>query len=483
MIEWRDCRLGDLLEIKHGYAFLGEHFANAGTHVVLTPGNFLEEGGFKEKSDKAKWYNGPIPNDYVLNEGDVLIAMTEQAEGLLGSSAIIPRSGLYLHNQRLGLVQVRDCRSTDAHFLYYLFNHKPVRQQIRGSASGTKIRHTAPSRIAQVKVRVPPPGIQRRIAGILSAYDELMENCQRRIRILEEMARALYREWFVRFRFPGHEKVPRVNSSLGPIPQGWEAVTFTGIADVLSGGTPKTDVPEFWDGTIPFFTPRDAPDCFYVLDTDKHTNELGLSKCASELYPKDTVFITARGTVGKVAMPSVPMAMNQSCYALRGKPGIPQRFLFLMTLKQVDYLKTNTGGATFDTIVVDTFRRMDVTKPPCDLIARFAHQTDAIFEEINNLARKTENLRRTRDLLLPRLLSGQVSLDVSAVEDVAEPTAPAPPLSQTDLAGEEPALRAAEEAPPYRAERAGRPGIRAKGAASSQPGATPQVTPRKPAKG
>jgi len=151
---WRDCKLGDLLQIKHGFAFLGEHFANVGTHVVLTPGNFLEEGGFKEKSDKAKWYNGPIPSDYVLNEGDLIVAMTEQAEGLLGSSALIPRSSVYLHNQRLGLVQIHDRKQADQHFIYYLFNSKSVRQQIRGSASGTKIRHTAPSRIADVKVRV-----------------------------------------------------------------------------------------------------------------------------------------------------------------------------------------------------------------------------------------------------------------------------------------------------------------------------------------
>ena len=238
MAEWRDCKLGDLLDIKHGFAFLGEHFANVGTHVVLTPGNFLEEGGFKEKSDKAKWYNGPIPSDYVLNEGDLIVAMTEQAEGLLGSSALIPRSDVYLHNQRLGLVQIRDRKQADQHFIYYLFNSKPVRQQIRASASGTKIRHTAPSRIADVKVSVPPLPVQKRIAGILSAYDDLIENNQRRIKILEEMARSLYREWFVNFRFPGHQKVPLVDSPLGPIPKGWELKSLAELMEI-QGGTQR----------------------------------------------------------------------------------------------------------------------------------------------------------------------------------------------------------------------------------------------------
>jgi len=266
------------------------------------------------------------------------------------------------------------------------------------------------AKILSFPILAPDVDEQRRIGAILSAYDELVENSQRRIRLLEAMALALYREWFVHFRFPGHEKLPRVASPLGDIPKAWEVKPFTDIADVLSGGTPKTEVAEYWNGEIPFFTPRDVPDCFYAQDTDKHTNELGLSKCASELYPPDTVFITARGTVGKVALPSVPMAMNQSCYALRGKQGIPQRFLFLMTLQQVDYLKTNTGGATFDTIVVDTFRRMEVVKPTREIMARFAKKTDAIFGQVNTLHRQIQNLRRTRDLLLPRLLSGQVNL-------------------------------------------------------------------------
>jgi type I restriction enzyme S subunit len=105
------------------------------------------------------------------------------------------------------------------------------------------------------------------------------------------------------------------------------------------------------------------------------------------------------------------MAMNQSCYALRGKPNFPQRFVFLMTLQQVDFLKTNTGGATFDTIVVDTFRRMDVVRPVRDIVALFVKKADAIFDQVTTLQRQIQNLRRTRDLLLPRLLTGQIDVE------------------------------------------------------------------------
>jgi type I restriction enzyme S subunit len=303
---------------------------------------------------------------------------------------------------------VTDPEKADVRFIKYYM--EILKLQMQSVSRGTTQDNLSMDKLLTFDFLVPPLPVQRRIAGILSAYDELIENNQRRIRILEDMARSLYREWFVHFRYPGHESVPLVDSPIGQIPQGWEVSAFTEIADVLSGGTPKTDIADYWNGEIPFFTPRDAPDSFYVQDTDKHVTEHGLSKCAGQLYPPDTVFITARGTVGKVALPSVPMAMNQSCYALRGKPGISQRFLFLMTLQQVDYLKTNTGGATFDTIVVDTFRRMQVVRPSLDLVAKFTSHIDALFEQVNTLQRQTANLRRTRDLLLPRLLSGQVAL-------------------------------------------------------------------------
>ena len=310
-------------------------------------------------------------------------------------------------NQACSAMLVDEAKCDPRYFFYALKGRRDLLLKV---ASGGAQRNLSGKLIKEFHLPVPPLPIQRRIAGILSAYDELIENSQRRIKILEAMARALYREWFVHFRFPGHESVPRVPSPLGEIPQGWEVRPFTEIADVLSGGTPKTDIAEYWNGEIPFFTPRDAPDCFYVQDADKHVTELGLSKCASALYSPDTVFITARGTVGKVALPSVPMAMNQSCYALRGKAGVTQRYLFLLTLQQVDYLKTNTGGATFDTIVVDTFRRMQIVIPPRAVIAHFTETVDSMFEAVNTLQRQIQNLRRTRDLLLPRLLSGQIAL-------------------------------------------------------------------------
>ena len=314
MAEWCDCTLGNLVDVKHGYAFLGEHFGSAGSHIVLTPGNFFDEGGFKKKGDREKWYTGPIPEDYVLKEGDLIVAMTEQAEGLLGSSAIVPHGGLYLHNQRLGLVRLLDESKTDRRFVHYLFNSKPVRQQIRASASGVKIRHTAPSRIADVRVSVPALRQQQRIAGILSAYDELIENNQRRIQILETMARALYREWFVEFRFPGHERLPRVASRFGDIPKGWEIKTVADSFEISGGGTPSRKESSYWDeGTVQWFAPSDltVAGTMFMDDSPEHITTRGLAESSARLFPAFSVMMTSRATIGRLPLTRTRLAQTR----------------------------------------------------------------------------------------------------------------------------------------------------------------------------
>lgn len=415
---WPREALGKVAHVVSGYAFKSSEFGERGIPVIKIKNVRVGHVALSDVEYVDEKYRS-IPERYHVQAGDVLISLTgshiSQPNSVVGRvarhSASLPNC---LLNQRVGKITSKDASNCDLGFLFYALSEQETVRAIAMKAHGAANQaNVSPSQVESVLIPLPPLRIQRRIAGVLSAYDELIENSQRRIKILESAARALYREWFVHFRFPGHESVPRVPSPLGEIPKGWKVKPFTEIADVLSGGTPKTDVAEYWNGDIPFFTPRDAPDCFYLHDTDKHVTELGLSKCASALYPPDTVFITARGTVGKVSLPSVPMAMNQSCYALRGKVSIPQHFLFLMTLQQVDYLKTNTGGATFDTIVVDTFRRMEVVEPAPDIVFRFAEKVDAVFEQVNTLQRQSQNLRRTRDLLLPRLLSGQI--DVEAI--------------------------------------------------------------------
>lgn len=310
---------------------------------------------------------------------------------------------------------------SDSGFVYYLAKSDLIRKPAEKSMSGASGRQRADLKsIIDLEVPSPPLPTQRKIAAILSAYDDLIENNLRRIKILEEVAQNLYREWFVKFRFPGHQHARFVGSPLGRIPEGWEVKRFTDETDILSGGTPSTSIPEYWNGEILWMTPKDIKDSFYVMDTERKITELGLSKCSSVLYPAETVFITARGTVGRCVLAAVPMAMSQTSYALAGRQGNPQHYVYLLTLELVAALKKAATGAVFDTIVVDTFKRQYVAFPPIELRIQFSGKVASGFGLIKNLLHKNTILRRTRDLLLPKLISGEVDvseLDIAVGEE------------------------------------------------------------------
>jgi type I restriction enzyme S subunit len=282
-----------------------------------------------------------------------------------------------------------------------------------GYMSVYNIQHTGVSRFQYTSFKkmtvlnIPSLTEQKKIAAVLSAYDDLIENNQRRIALLEKMAEEIYREWFVRMRFPGYEQVKFEKG----IPQGWRQKSSAEIFDVLSGGTPKTDVPIFWDGEIPFFTPRDASENFYVLSTEKSITSKGLSTCNSRLYRKNTIFITARGTVGKLALAQCDMAMNQSCYALLPKDGGGIYFYFLSMKNAISYIKGVSKSGVFDNIVVDTFRIVPILMPHKNVVDKFNALIEPIFTKTANLLLENKILSSKRDKLLPRLISGKLSVE------------------------------------------------------------------------
>jgi type I restriction enzyme S subunit len=405
---WRECALGDLARIKHGYAFKGEFFGSAGTHVVLTPGNFHEAGGFKERSDKAKWYSGPVPEEYVLAAGDLIVAMTEQGEGLLGSTALVPRPGFYLHNQRLGLVTPSSSAAADRGFLYYLFNCRSVRQQIRASANGAKIRHTSPTRIYEVKVRVPDIATQRRIASILSAYDDLIENNTRRIAILEEMARRIYEEWFVRFRFPGHEGVRMVESELGLVPEGWSVQGLYDVADLTYGFPFKSSLFNEGGEGLGVVRIRDISDDYTATRT---TEDVDLKYRVADgdiLVGMDGAFHMGRWA-GGVAW------LNQRVVRFRPKARIPRSWLFWVTEEPIKTLEATIVGTTVAHLSARDLKELRVLVPSKAVLEAAGSVLEPMSDLELTLKKKNAVLRVTRDLLLPKLISGE--LDVSAIPE------------------------------------------------------------------
>ncbi|MFO0717910.1 MAG: restriction endonuclease subunit S [Nitrospira sp.] len=186
---WVEKKLSELCHIKHGFAFDGEFFSNEGKYVLLTPGNFYEKGGYRDRREKQKYYTGEIPRDYVLNEGDLLVAMTEQAAGLLGSSILVPESDKFLHNQRLGLVTKKPGVPWINEFFFHVFNTQAVRKAIHDSASGVKVRHTSPTKICEVVVSFPTVISEQR--AIVSTLKDLHAETQRLQSIYRQKLAAL----------------------------------------------------------------------------------------------------------------------------------------------------------------------------------------------------------------------------------------------------------------------------------------------------
>lgn len=401
---WKKDTLGNLITIKHGYAFLGRYFSESGSHVVLTPGNFFEGGGFRRRTAKDKWYSGPIPEEYVLKVGDLIIAMTEQGEGLLGSSAIIPCSNLYLHNQRLGLVVPKDESRVDTNFLYYLFNLKVIRQQIRGSASGTKVRHTSPSRIYDIVVSLPGMEQQRRIAATLSAYDALIETNERRIQLLEELGKRLFIQWFVHFNYPGHEKSKLVNSGtdIGMVPEGWQVLPISRLAYFINGypfkpgdlgsqGLPIIKIPELRNGVL-----------------DKTPRNAGVGMPKKYFVQAGDLLFSWSATLLVNIWHSEPGILNQHLFKVVPKESDYRAYTYYSLQRLVEKLKHFVVGATMQHLRKDSVENALVLLPKVSLLKEYEMRAATILQQITCLSQQNHALRRMRDLLVPRLVEERV---------------------------------------------------------------------------
>jgi len=400
-MNWPAVKMSELFRVKHGYAFKGQYFESDGPYVLLTPGSFNEEGGYRDQGDKKKFYTGDVPDGYVLDEGDLLVAMTEQAPGLLGSSAWIPEAARFLHNQRLGRIVDLDERRLDKRFLYYLFNTREVRQRIAASATGGKVRHTAPERIGQVVVQLPPRRVQRRVADILSTYDDLIENSRRRMALLEEAARQLYREWFVRLRFPGH-KHTRITHGM---PEGWEPKGLGDLCEeVLESVSPHALEP----GT-PYIGLEHIPRRSISLSGWGKADQVTSNK--HRFREGEILFGKIRPYFHKVGVAFVDGVASSDAIVIRPLDS-KLRGLVLMTVSSDQFVavaaQTMREGSKMPRADWKQMQQYMVPLPPDGLLSTFDSAIESIVEQLKALAFQNQKLRAARDLLVPRLMSGEI---------------------------------------------------------------------------
>ncbi|MFR5740413.1 MAG: restriction endonuclease subunit S [Coprococcus sp.] len=324
------------------------------------------------------------------HRGDIVITH----RGTLGQIVFIPQDSKYdryVISQSQFRVRCND-KVLPEYLVYYF--HTPIGQhKLLSNASQVGVPALArpSSTFQQIEVVLPELSIQKCVVEIISTIQKKIVNNQELNDNLQQQAAALFSSLY-----------DRSNTE----------VRFTDLIQILGGGTPKTGENTYWNGNIAFFTPKDVG-IPYTLITEKTISKEGLSHCNSRLYPVNTVFVTARGTVGKVGMSGVPMAMNQSCYALVGKE-THQLLVYFYTLKAVDRLKHKASGAVFDAITTRDFESEQIMKLSDDDATAFLRVAEPMFQEVLN--NNIENLRLStlRDSLLPKLMSGEI--DVSAVQ-------------------------------------------------------------------
>jgi type I restriction enzyme S subunit len=349
----------------------------------------------------------PKLQKFVIKDGDILVAMTGATAGKVGR---VRTHRPVLLNQRVAKIAPTEA---DPDFIWAVVSSQEYQEKFFYLADGAAQPNMSGGQIEGVEIPLPPLPIQQRIAGILSAYDELIENSQRRIKTLESMARALYREWFVHFRFPGHKSAPRIASPLGEIPQGWEVATFGELYNTSSGGTPSRKKPEYFkDGNTDWVKSQELLDDF-ILSTEERITDAALKNSSAKVFPANTVLIALYGaTIGKLGILAREAATNQACCAVLPKdPMFGREFAFLTLIQNRERIIGLRLGAAQQNISQVLLRNLECIKPPGKLVSAFAERTSPLLDGILILQRQIKNLRRTRDLLLPRLLSGQIDLE------------------------------------------------------------------------
>jgi type I restriction enzyme S subunit len=355
---------------------------------IETPDEFIAE------EDYEGWMRRGFPQ-----AGDVLLTM----EAPLGEVAQLDDRKVALAQR---LVALRGKQGLlDNWYLKYLLQSDLVQDQLRARATGTTVLGIKQSELRKINLTLPPLDEQRAMAQVLGSLDDKIELNRRMNETLEALAQSLFKSWFVDATQPA-------------LPKGWREVPFTETVEIIGGGTPKTSVAEYWDGDIPWFSVVDAPQGsdLFVIGTEKKITQAGVDNSSTQVLPVGTTIISARGTVGKVALVGVPMAMNQSCYGLRGKAGKKGFHTYFVTRALVSQLQQHAHGSVFDTITRDTLASVQVALPPAAVVEQFEEKVSPFMERIRNNLHESRTLAALRDALLPKLLSGELRVPISQTQ-------------------------------------------------------------------
>ena len=431
--DWVDIELGELVAIKHGFAFKGEHFVERATpYQLVTPGNFAIGGGFQ--AGKPKYYAGPVPDEYVLHRGDLIVTMTDLSRGAdtLGYSAVVPaiEGTVWLHNQRVGLVQVKAPNLVLPGYLHFLMRTASYRHWVVASATGSTVKHTSPGRICAYRSKIPLLPTQQVICEVLNSLENRIALLRETNATLEAIGQALFKSWFIDFdpvRAKQQGLVPAGTgeaaaslfpdgtepSALGSIPRGWQVQAVGDVVACVGGATPDTKELSYWEPEEhAWTTPKDlsglpAP---VLLTTERRLSTKGLARIGSGLLPEGTLLMSSRAPIGYLAITRMRVAINQGYIAMTPGSLLPPLYMLYWCRHNMEGIKARANGSTFMEISKKAFRPIPILVPPADVVDAFMTMASPLFDRLVENARQVQTLAALRDTLLPRLISGQLRL-------------------------------------------------------------------------
>ena len=414
MSEWKKVKLGDYIDILSGYAFKSKDFSDSGIPVIkiknVCPPNI--------SLDDLSYVPEPIAfqnHRYILHKGDVLIAMTgshiNQIASVVGRVGRVRYDDVTVLNQRVGKIVNKDDSRSSLDFIYYYLSQFEVKVELAQKAGGAANQaNISPADIKELQFNCPPFETQLRIATILSRYDILIENYQKQIKLLEEAAQRLYKEWFVELRFPGHENTKMVDG----LPEGWERKKIDDVCvSISSGSTPSRNNKNYWEnGTIKWVKTKELQDG-WILDTEEYITQEGYNNSSTKMFPENTVLmaIYASPTLGRLGVLATECCCNQAALGLIADDAkISWQWLFWKLYELRDDFNSIARGAGQQNISGIVVKNKVIVVPDKPIIDAFTSAVSKMFEKQKNISSQIRLLTEARDRLLPRLMGGEMEV-------------------------------------------------------------------------
>jgi len=341
---------------------------------------------------------------YSLEPGDIVIARTGAT---VGYAKLIRGNEPSVFASYLVRIRI-NTEIAEPEYVGYVVESDVYKRFVLSQIGGAAQPNANAKVLSSFQLPIPDKATQRHVASILSAYDDLIENNRRRIQLLEQSARLLYKEWFVHLRFPGHEHVNKVDG----VPDGWEIKKIADVCETVGGGTPSTKVAEYWGGDIHWIVPSDITknDCLVLLDSERKITDKGLRQSSAKMVPAETILMTSRASVGFFALMDFSVCTNQGFINIIPHEDELRMYILFNLMSRVNEIRSNAKGTTYPEISKGRFRTMDIVFPSKTLYSEFFRITCILFHQVRCLKRSILKLEEARGLLLPRLMNGEIAV-------------------------------------------------------------------------